>query len=162
MRRSLSQKAASFIGLPAFTLAWLAPAWFMLGFARLAVLLVPMRYLARFMGSAGDLAARPSDLDDRQEARAVSIGRVIRLAARYAPWSANCFAQALTARTMLGLYGVPYVIFFGLMRDAETREMKAHAWVGAGSARVTGGDGFAQFTVVGTYLSPAQPANAPK
>ena len=162
MRRSLSQKAASFIGLPVFAMAWLTPVWLMLGLARLAVLLVPMRFLARFMGAAGGLDARPPDLDKARQARAVSIGRVIRLAARYAPWNANCFAQALTARIMLGLYGVPFAIFFGVMRDPATREMKAHAWVGAGSVKVTGGDGFAQFTVVGTYLSPAHPAGSPK
>lgn len=162
MRRSLSQKAATFIGMPVFAMAWLAPVWIMLGLARLAVLLIPMRYLAKFMGYAGDLDARPPDLDDHQQARAVSIGRVIRLAARYAPWKANCFAQALTARVMLALYGVPFAIFFGLMRDPETREMKAHAWVGAGAAKVTGGDGFAQFTVVGTYLSAPKPLGSPK
>lgn len=155
MPSTISGKIRTFVGLPAFVKLWAIPVWFMLGLARLAVLVIPMRFLARFMGAAAGLAARLPIVTVQQHARALLISNVIKLAARYAPWNANCFAQALTARFLLGVYDVPYAIFFGLMRDPSSREMKAHAWVGAGPVRVTGGDGFSQFTVVATYMFPA-------
>ncbi len=155
MRPRISGKTRTFVGLPAFVKLWVIPVWFMLGLARLAVLVIPTRFLARFMGVAAGLAARLPIVTSQQQARAMLISRVIKLAARYAPWNANCYAQALTARFLLGLYKVPYAVFFGLMRDPLSSEMKAHAWVGAGPVRVTGGDGFSQFTVVATYLFPA-------
>ena len=152
MLRRLQRKAKSFTGLIAFVKVWLLPAWVLLGLSRLAVLVVPMRYIGRFMGVSCELDTAPPEIDERQEHRAREIGRVVRIAAGYAPWNANCFAQALTARVLMGLYRAPYAIFFGVMRDPETREMKAHAWVAAGSVKITGGDGFAQFAVVAAYL----------
>lgn len=89
-----------------------------------------------------------------QEVRARQIGQTVRLAARYTPWDSNCFPQAVAARLLLGLYGVPYAIYFGLMRDPDSPDMKAHAWVAAGRVRVTGGRSFGQFTVVGIFCHP--------
>ena len=40
------------------------------------------------------------------------------------------------------------------MRDEQTLEMKAHAWVVAGRVPVTGGVSFGQFTVVGVFVAP--------
>jgi len=42
---------------------------------------------------------------------------------------------------MLGLYGIPYSLFFGIDND-EGGIMAAHAWVSVGRVRVTGGRGF--------------------
>ena len=83
----------------------------------------------------------------------MQIGRAVRLAARYTPWDSNCFPQAVVARLLLGLYGIPYALFFGLRRDPDSGAMLAHAWVAAGRVRVTGGESFGQFTVVGVFVS---------
>jgi hypothetical protein len=80
------------------------------------------------------------------------IGRTIRLAARYAPWQANCFAQAIVAAFLLRLYGLPYSVFFGLRRAvAPAGGMDAHAWTASGKIAVTGGSCFDRFTVVGVF-----------
>jgi len=84
------------------------------------------------------------------------IGRVVRLTANYTPWDSNCFPQAITARFLMGLYRIPYIFFFGLLRDPTNPSgMKAHAWVAAGPVPVTGGVSFGQFTVVGCFVAPS-------
>jgi hypothetical protein len=76
------------------------------------------------------------------------------MAAAYTPWDSNCFSQAVTARLLLGLYKVPYVLCFGLSRYREAGVLDAHAWILAGRINVTGGNSFETYTVVGAFLSP--------
>lgn len=99
------------------------------------------------MAALATLVRRARLLDPAQEARALQIGRLVRMTAVYTPWDSNCFPQAVVARLLLGLYGIPYVLNFGLMRDPAGGEMKAHAWVTAGAS-------FGQFTTVGCFVSP--------
>lgn len=90
-----------------------------------------------------------------QQLRAWKIGQTIRLAARYTPWNSNCFPQAVAARLLLGLYGIPYTLCFGLARDTDSAKINAHAWVTSGRIPVTGGTSFDHFAVVGVFASPA-------
>ena len=62
--------------------------------------------------------------------------------------------QAVTARVLLGLYRIPYVLCFGVRRDAAGQPMQAHAWVVSGRIHVTGGDSFNRFTTVAMFASP--------
>ena len=90
----------------------------------------------------------------------------MRLAARYTPWTSNCFPQAVVARMLLGIHRIPYAIHFGLMPESRTGSgapapaaprsagMRAHAWVVAGRVPVTGGHAFHQYTVVGVVAGP--------
>lgn len=180
MIRTLIRKVRSFAGLPLFTKVWFVPAWIELGLSRALILAVPFRTLAPRLGTTQGTAAHVPLLTPAQEARARAIGRTIRLAARYTPWTSNCFPQAVVARTMLGMHGIPYAIHFGLMPEsragAGTSEpaerpqssatpapapaaprsagMRAHAWVVAGRVPVTGGHSFHQYTVVGVFAGP--------
>jgi hypothetical protein len=153
MIRTLIRKVRSFAGLPLFTKVWLVPAWLELGLSRALILVVPFRTLAPRLGTAQGTAANVPLLTPAQEARARAIGRTIRLAARYTPWTSNCFPQAVVARTMLGMHGIPYAIHFGLMPDGNAG-MRAHAWVVAGRVPVTGGHSFDHYTVVGVFAGP--------
>jgi len=153
MIRTLIRKVRSFAGLPLFTKVWLLPAWLELGLSRALILVVPFRTLAPRLGTAQGTAANVPLLTPGQEARARAIGRTIRLAARYTPWTSNCFPQAVVARTMLGMHGIPYAIHFGLMPDGNAG-MRAHAWVVAGRVPVTGGHSFDHYTVVGVFAGP--------
>jgi len=130
------------------------PVWCMLGVSRLVVLTIPFRRLAVVLGKRQGLEPWVPILSNAQALRALQIGRVVRAMARRTPWDSNCFAQAITARLLLGLYGLPYALYFGLMRDAGSAGMKAHAWVVAGRIRVTGGASFGQYTVVAMYVCP--------
>ena len=126
----------------------------MLGVSRLVVLTIPFRRLDVVLGKRQGLETWVPILSKDQALRALHIGRVVRAMARFTPWDSNCFAQAITARLLLGLYGLPYALYFGLMRDAGSAGMKAHAWVVAGPIRVTGGASFGQYTVVAMYVCP--------
>jgi hypothetical protein len=154
MLRTLGRKARSFRRLPLFSRVWLLPLWCLLGLAKALIFTVSFRRLAPHLGRPCGVAPRLPLLDDRQQARALQIGRAVRLAARYTPWESNCFPQAVAARLLLGCYGIPYAVFFGLMRDPASPRVKAHAWVAAGRVPVTGGAGFGQYTVVGVFVAP--------
>lgn len=141
---------------------WLLPAWLLLGLSRLAVLLLPFRRLAAAFGGRSESSFWLPLLDRREEAVALRLGRAIRSASRYTPWSSNCFAQALSARILLGLHRVPCMLFFGVSRDRDSARMVAHAWVAAGRIRVTGGDGFVHHTVVASFASGPAAARLPR
>ncbi|WP_071694660.1 lasso peptide biosynthesis B2 protein [Halomonas sp. QHL1] len=150
--KSSGRKAARFFHKPAFTKYWFIPVWLMLGFSRLLIVMISFRRLAPYLGRAVGLSAYSHLLTGDQEAQALRIAQVIRLTAHYCPWVANCFPQAITARLLLGLYHIPYSLYFGLCRDPETSEFKAHAWVTAGRIPVSGGQSFHLYTVVGCYI----------
>ena len=134
------------------TLTLLAPAWLLTGLARLLVLCLPFKALAPLLGRyAGVSAVIPLPMNDQQR-RAEDIGLAVRIAARYAPWQANCQAQAVAARCLLGLLRVPYALFYGVA-NAPGSQLKAHAWVASGPIAVTGGNGFDEFTVVAVFTN---------
>lgn len=149
----LRRKLAALLRKPRFTLVWLVPVWLLLGAARAAVLVVPFRRIAPALGRVQGVAPYSVVVSAAAQERARQIARVIALAARYTPWTSNCFPQAIAARAMLGLCGLPHVIFFGLMRDADDADIKAHAWVTCGQVAVSGGDGHADYTAVGVFAN---------
>lgn len=149
----LVRKLRTLGSLPVFTLVWLGPVWLLLGLCRLVILTVPLRHQSPFYGRDIGICPWVPLATPREIARARDIRRVIGLAASYSPWIANCYPQALTARVLMGLYGLPYAIHFGLRRDAENREVAAHAWVVCGPVDVTGGQSFATYTVVRSFVA---------
>jgi hypothetical protein len=166
MRRlptTLRRKARTFLRQPLFIKLWFVPLWVILGLGKALIFTLSLRRLAPRLGRQADIAPWLPLLDPAQEARAILIGRAVRLAARYTPWTSNCFPQAIAARALLGLYGLPYALYFGLMRDPDhPTALTAHAWVAAGRVRVTGGDSFGRFAVVGCFVSPrlAEPSRS--
>ncbi|MGZ8158145.1 MAG: lasso peptide biosynthesis B2 protein [Methylobacter sp.] len=151
---TLARKARNFAHRPWFEKLWFIPIWLLLGASRFVILTVPFRRLAFWLGVHEGIAPWVPLVDSRSETKALSISRVVQMAAKYTPWKSNCFPQALTARILLGFYGVPYSLFFGVNRDAEDAMLNAHAWVASGRVRVTGRTSFDQFTVVGCFVSP--------
>jgi hypothetical protein len=152
--KNLWCKLSSFRRLSRWSKCWFLPVWLLLGAAKICIVLISFRRLAPRLGVMAGILPWVPLIEPSQEARALQIGRVVRLVARYTPWDSNCFPQAVVARLLLGLYGVPYLLAFGLARDVEDRQMKAHAWVAAGRIRVTGGESFLHFTTVGCFVSP--------
>lgn len=149
----LARKARSFAHRPLFEQVWFIPVWLLLGLSRALILFVPFRTLASHLGRHTGVAPWVPLLDARQAARARAISRVVQMAASYTPWVSNCFPQAVTARLLLGLYGIPYCLFFGVDREAGKDGMQAHAWIVSGRIRVCGGESFDRFTVVGCFAS---------
>lgn len=149
----LRRKILSFLRQPLFIQFWFVPLWFMLGVSKFLIFTIQFQTLAKLLGQPIGINPWLPLLDSCQARRALLIGRAVRLAGKYTPWESNCFPQAIAARCLLGLYGIPFMLYFGLQRDPESSEIKAHAWVAAGKVRVTGGLGFDRFTVVGCFVS---------
>jgi hypothetical protein len=152
--RILLRKARTLAAQPAFVWLWLAPTWLLLGLSRATILVVPFRRLAPRIGVLTGVEPWIPLISEAQRVRAVQIARTVNTAARYTPWESNCFPQAVTARILLGLYRIPYALYFGLAKGPGHAETKAHAWVAAGPVRVTGGLSFPRFTVVGCFVAP--------
>jgi hypothetical protein len=128
----------------------LVASWVLLGVTRLLTLVLPFRVVRHLLGDPADdpVEASAPAVDGEQRGRGWRIGVLIRRAADRAPWRADCYPQALTARTLLGLAGIPHRVTFGVRRD-EGR-LVAHAWVDVDGVPVTGGDG-RDWTAVGSF-----------
>lgn len=148
----LSRKWQSFKRLPLRVRAALPLAWLMLGLARLAIVALPFDVVRRWLGGHHDVAPWLHRLRPEQTRAARDVGQLVRLAARYTPWTANCLPQALVARSLLIMARQPHTVFFGLRR--ESSGLMAHAWVASGMVVVTGGYGFGHYTVVGCVAWP--------
>ncbi|MFO1270418.1 MAG: lasso peptide biosynthesis B2 protein [Rubrivivax sp.] len=136
-----------------FLPAWSLPLALALGLAVLAARALPLRWLAPVLGRAAGTAPWVPLLAPAQEARARQVGRAVQRVARRLPFTAACLPQALAARWLLGLYRVPCTLSLGLARTPAG--LVAHAWVSAGRVRVTGGEGFGRFAVVGSFVAGA-------
>jgi hypothetical protein len=154
MPARLIRKARSLWRQPVFVWVWLIPVWSLLGVAKVLILAVSFDRLCPWFGDRAGIEPLRPLIDPSQVGRAIQIGRVIRMAARYTPWTSNCFPQAIVARMLLGLYRIPYAMYLGVKRDPSDAGLQAHAWVTAGRVDVTGGASFSRFTVVAMFLSP--------
>lgn len=126
----------------------LAEAVVWLGLARLALLLLPFRCIARRLGrlmnrTPEEAGAAPAALLDR-------VSWAVTTASRHLPWDCLCLAQALAGKAMLKRRGVPSTLYLGLARGAEA-QMQAHAWLRCGERVLTGRQGMAGFTVIATF-----------
>lgn len=148
----LRSKYRHFNAMPFFQKKWLPVIWFLLGFSKIIVFTYPMRKLAPKLGQDIGPAAYVPLVTQQQQLTALQLGRAIRCAAQYTPWESNFFPQAITARILLGWYGIPYSVCFGLAKNHETGGLSGHAWVTSGRIRVTGGESFGEFTVVGCFI----------
>ena len=149
----IARKVRTFLNQAPLFYVWLLPAWILLGLSRAAILVFPFRRIAGWLGTHDGLAPRTPLISPDQERRAHSIGRAVRVAAKYTPWKSNCFPQAIAARLILGFHGIPCAVYFGLARAPADSDMKAHAWVVSGRLSVTGGRSFGSFTPVGCFVS---------
>jgi len=92
------RKLRTAAGLPLSELCLTALVWCLLWPARLVVMLVPLRHLARIYGQDHGTEIAIPGANETDIETALGIGRAIALAARYSPSSANCYPQALVAR----------------------------------------------------------------
>ena len=151
------RKWSTFLSLPILDQLTIPFVFILLGFARLAILTIPFRYYARFLGTYEKTKIVTPILTSEQINAVRRIGRLVRATASITPWESLCLVQALVASLMLRRSRLPYILHFGLAKNIDPNTldpMKAHAWIAAGPIAVTGGRGLVNFTVVGSYLSP--------
>jgi hypothetical protein len=130
---------------------WFPFVWISLGVARGAILALSFKRLSRVLGRSTDRFDFVPPINSAQARRVDQIRRVIKTASNNTPWVSNCFPQAIVARLLLGIYLVPYSLYFGLRRDADTGVLLAHAWVMSGDGWVCGMLKGETFQPVGCY-----------
>ncbi len=122
---------------------------FWLGSFRAAMHFVPFKVLAGRLGThQAETPVVPLDAATRRKAAAVS--RAVRTMSRHLPWACACLVQAAAAKRMLDRRRIPATLYLGTSKD-ENLKLIAHAWLRAGDAIVTGGEGKDGFTVVSTF-----------
>lgn len=128
-------------------------AMIMLAAARLALTVLPFRTIARGLGEVGPPGQPPRGVSrdgDSEWANAVSWA--VRTAARNVPFKAVCLPQGIAAKTMLRLRGVQSALHFGVAPGAPpAKALKAHAWLEAAGARVTGYPVADRFTEIACF-----------
>jgi len=137
-----------FLALPHADRGCLVEAVVWLGLARLAILVLPFRWIARGLGrqmaqSPQEAEAAPVELLDR-------ISWAVAAASRHLPWECRCLAQALAGKAMLKSRGVPSTLYLGLAKS-DAAQLQAHAWLRCGERILTGRQGMAGFTVISTF-----------
>ena len=118
-----------------------------LGFARLAIALLPFSFVARFA------AMRVRSLAPAQEMHVAELRRIrmaVLACARRVPWRAACFQQGLAAQIMLRRRGIPSVLYYGAASD-NRGGLSAHVWVRCGDFNVVGGEIASRFAVLATF-----------
>lgn len=119
-----------------------------LGVARLAVLTLPLRWIAPLLGQYMQESAATADLE--QEAAALRVEWAVGTMSRYTPWKSNCLAQTIAAKRMLQRRRIRSTLYLGVARS-DTLGLDAHAWIRSGTRVVAGEQGMARFTAVATF-----------
>ena len=114
--------------------------------AGLALCIVPFRRLAPYLGRHMQGSTEKAQ---RADGLRLEVHRAVGRAARYLPWPAKCFSQAIAGKLMLRRRGVASTLCLGVKKGGE--ELEAHAWLRAGGFVVTGARGMAGFTIVATF-----------
>jgi transglutaminase superfamily protein len=125
-----------------------------LGLARLAILALPFRWIAPYMGQPR--AVSPIDDASVNVDQVKRIARAIRRTSRHTPWDSNCLSQALTAKRMLHRRRINCTLYLGLAKDDDDH-LQAHAWVRSGSFILTGGRGSGRYAAVATFAEGNEP-----
>lgn len=132
-------------GLLLETLWWL-------GVARLALLTMPFRWIAPYLGQ--QKAETNRELGPYPEKDVLRIGWAVQVVARRTPWESACLAQAIVANWLLRRRGIPSTLYLG-MAKGNCGEWQAHAWLRCGPHILTGEPGHGRFAVVSTFAKTA-------
>lgn len=77
----------------------------------------------------------------------------IKRAAKYSPWRAKCFEQAIAGKLMLKWRNKPSKINFGVKKDTENDTLLAHAWLMYQDQVITGWSNFDEFEIIASIKS---------
>jgi hypothetical protein len=153
----IRQKLSTLMRMNGFRRALIAETVLWLALARLALLILPFRSIARWLG---DLTP-PGKAVQLLEIRSVSggeaqlareIGWAVNRMASNVPFKAVCLHQAIAAKIMLRRRGVPSALHFGVAPgNAPGQGLRAHAWLDAAGAAVTGYPVAGDFTEIACF-----------
>lgn len=75
----------------------------------------------------------------------LDVGLTVARAAKYVPWKAVCFPQAIATKLMLARRGYISELHLGVRR-IESGALVGHAWLKVDSQTIVGADGVEEFT----------------
>lgn len=107
------------------------------GIVRLAILIVPFRYITPFMGKK--MLESTEVISLKQRGQAVKIAWCVNTMSRFTPWESKCLVRAFTAQIILRVFRIPSTLYLGVAKDGSNQLM-AHAWLRCGQLILTGGD----------------------
>ncbi len=139
---------ARFMRLPRARRRMLLEAVLWLGAARLAVVILPFKWIALHLGE--HMAQSPEVRREGKDELAYEVSWAVRTASRNLPWQCKCLVQAMAAKWMLKRRGAHTTLYLGLAKDGK-HNLCAHAWLRSGDAILTGVRGHKRFTVVSTF-----------
>lgn len=140
--------------LPIAQKFWFVFSFFYSGVVRLAVLLLPFRWLSPHLGAYLQNQQFNALATEEQEKLAWKIGRITETACKHTPWESKCLVQAIVANQLLKFYKIPCVLYMGVVKPKAGEDLKAHAWLCVGRWVITGRDGHQSFTIVSTFVTP--------
>lgn len=142
------RRIIQFVGLSWWEQWLFIEAFCLSGVVRLAIILVPFRRLAPFLGK--HMRESPMKENVVKFVAAKRIGRVVETVCCYTPWESKCLVQAIVGKIMLRRRGINNTLYLGVGRN-EGRSLVAHAWLRCGETVITGGRGRERFTLVGKF-----------
>ncbi|MCP4577978.1 MAG: lasso peptide biosynthesis B2 protein [Deltaproteobacteria bacterium] len=139
---------ATFLKKPLSEKALYLETTFWLGISRIAILILPFRWIAPFLGRHMASSEEDERSGDRQAVATVS--RAVRTMSRHLPWECKCLVQAISGKMMLRRRQVSSTLYLGVAKK-DDGDLIAHAWLRAGEIILLGGDGLERFGVVSTF-----------
>lgn len=134
----------------------LAETYLLLGLARLAINIVPLRRLAPWFGKQAQ--ETPGEISSAQMRQAERIAWAVRTVSPHTPWQSNCYPQAFAAKLLLRRRQIPSTLYLGAAlhpnspgQTAAAHAMTAHAWLRCGPLYVTGGRGHDNYAVLAIF-----------
>jgi hypothetical protein len=111
--------------------------------ARCSLVLLPVRWIFRWLETPLRGPAAPADSSDI----VARIRWAVLTVARYGPLSFVCFPQALAAHAMLRRRGISSIMHYGVRRSAD-RQMRAHTWLEVDHRMLLGGESAVLFAPI--------------
>ncbi|WP_164931324.1 lasso peptide biosynthesis B2 protein [Erythrobacter sp. HKB08] len=130
-------KLKTMASMPRAEWAGYAEAMACLLWARLLVLLVPLKHWRKHIADGIEAKGTLEPLDESEREAVKLVARSISRAVRNTPVELICLPQALAARWMLARRGVATQLYLGTRMAAE-EDREFHAWLKAGRTWVTG------------------------
>ncbi|MGD8329116.1 MAG: lasso peptide biosynthesis B2 protein [Gemmatimonadales bacterium] len=134
-------------GIPPDRRALLLEAALRLSWYKLALFVLPFRWIAPRLGRPVQEPSRRGSADQLADAR--RIGWAVSLMARKLPWHSRCLVRAVTAKVMLQRRGLRSTLYLGVRRE-DDRKVSSHAWLRYGDLPLVGGLS-ADYTVLATF-----------
>ena len=144
------RKLKKLVRLPWRDRLLLAEAAWWLVVARLALLLVPFRWMAPRLGDTMASSPEEDPVDVELPRR---VGWAVGIASGALPWTSRCLTEAIAGKAMLRRRGVASTLYLGLARDGR-QEIGGHAWLRCGSVVLTGERARQGHEVIASFAEP--------